>query len=37
MLLREHSKAQRDRIITYIGSNPKRFADLIQVFQNGPY
>ncbi|MFN5550838.1 MAG: hypothetical protein ACK5BJ_16935 [Bacteroidota bacterium] len=37
MLLREHSKAQRDRIITYIGRNPKRFADLIQVFQDGPY
>jgi hypothetical protein len=37
MLFREHSKAQRNRIITYIGSNPKRFADLIQVFQDGPY
>lgn len=37
MLLREHSKAQRDRIITYIGTNPKRFAELVHLFLNGPY
>lgn len=36
-LEKEHSKAQRDRIVAYIGDDPKRFADLVAAFLNGPY
>jgi hypothetical protein len=37
MLLKEHSKTQRDEIVNYIGSNPKRFSELIQLMIKGPY
>jgi hypothetical protein len=36
-VLKEHSMTYRDRIIAYVGSNKKRFADLIDVYLAGPY
>jgi hypothetical protein len=35
--LKEHSKIQCNRIVKYIGNNPKRFSDLVNVFLEGPY
>lgn len=37
MLSREHSRAQRDKIVRYVGTDPKRLAALVNVFLNGPY
>lgn len=37
LLAKEHSKAQRDRIVAYIGNDPKRFAALVAAFLKGPY
>jgi len=34
---KEHSSAQRNRVIKYVGKDPKRFAELVNVFLNGPY
>ena len=34
---KEHTSAQRDKIVTHVGNNPKRFAELVEVFLNGPY
>ncbi len=34
---KEHSSAQRDKIVNYVGSNPKRFAELVEVYLKGPY
>lgn len=31
------TKAQKDAIVTYVGKSPKRFADLVAVFINGPH
>lgn len=36
-IAKEHSKAQRDKVVSYIGNNPKRFAELVDVFLCGPY
>lgn len=36
-LSKEHSAAMRRRVVKYIGNNPKRFADLVDVFLTGPY
>lgn len=36
-ILKEHSKAQKTRIVAYIGNNKQRFAALVTVFLNGPY
>jgi hypothetical protein len=36
-ILKEHSMTWRDRIIAYVGTNKKRFADLIDVYLAGPY
>lgn len=36
-ILKEHSKRQTDKIVRYIGKDPKRFAELVDVFLNGPY
>ncbi len=36
-IAREHNKVQRDRIVAYIGADPKRFAELVQLFLAGPY
>jgi hypothetical protein len=35
--LREHSKAQCNKIVKYIGNDPKKFAELVNVFLAGPY
>lgn len=37
IILKEHSKKQRDLIVNYIDNNPKRFAELVDVFLKGPY
>jgi hypothetical protein len=34
---KEHSKAQRDKIVNYIGKSPRRFEKLVNVFLKGPY
>jgi hypothetical protein len=36
-ILKEHSKANSDRITAYVGNDKKRFADLIKVYRDGPY
>lgn len=36
-LLSEQSKSRKDKIVDYIGSNPKRFGQLIKLFLAGPY
>jgi hypothetical protein len=36
-LLKEHSKKQTLKIVEYIGDNPKRFKQLIDIFLAGPY
>jgi len=36
-VLKEHSKRQCDKIVRYIGNDPKKFSELIKVFLNGPY
>lgn len=36
-ILEEHSKAQTDKIIRYIGHDPKRFAVLVNLFVKGEY
>jgi hypothetical protein len=35
--LQEHSKAQCNRIVKYVGNDPGKFADLVNVFLKGPY
>jgi hypothetical protein len=37
VVLKEHSKAMKDRVIRYVGHNPARFKELVEVFLNGPY
>ena len=36
-LLKENSKSRVNRVVNYIGSNPKRFELLIQIYLKGPY
>jgi hypothetical protein len=36
-ILKEHSKAQTDKIIRYVGNDAQRFDELINVFLAGPY
>jgi hypothetical protein len=36
-LTQEHSKKQTDRIVRYIGADPKRFAILVDLFFKGEY
>lgn len=36
-LLREHSKFNTTKIVEYVGSNPKRFRELMTIFFDGPY
>lgn len=36
-VLREYSKAMKDRVIRYVGQNPARFTELIDAFLKGPY
>ncbi len=37
LILKEHSKFQRDKIIRYVGNDAKRFNELVQLFFKGPY
>jgi len=36
-ILKEHSKKQKDKIVSYVGNDRKRFAQLVDVFLQGPY
>jgi hypothetical protein len=36
-ILKVHSKTQTNRIVRYVGNDPKRFSTLIKVFLAGPY
>lgn len=36
-ILKEHSKTQRDKISNYVGTSAARFAELIEVYFEGPY
>ncbi len=36
-ILREHTKKQKDKIVRYVGHNPKRFSELVDIFLQGPY
>ncbi|HMH34312.1 MAG TPA: hypothetical protein VK543_14840 [Puia sp.] len=36
-ILAEHSKAQTEKIVRYVGNDPKRFAELIKLFFEGEY
>jgi hypothetical protein len=36
-ILREHSKAQTNKIVKYVGKSPQRFKALVDVFLTGPY
>jgi len=36
-ILKEHSKKQRDKIVSYVGNDPERFAHLVDTFLQGPY
>jgi hypothetical protein len=37
MLEAEHSKAQCNRIVSHVGTDPTKFAELIEEFLTGPY
>lgn len=37
VILKEHSKPQRDKIVAYVGNDPEKFAELVEVFLQGPY
>lgn len=36
-ILKEHSKKQCDKIVSYVGNDPERFTQLVEVFLQGPY
>jgi hypothetical protein len=36
-ILKVHSKTQTNRIVRYVGKDPKRFNTLVKVFLAGPY
>lgn len=36
-LLKEHSKTQTGKIVRYVGNDPQRFSELVDVFLKGPY
>lgn len=36
-ILKDHSKKQKDKIVNYVGDDPKRFTQLVEVFLQGPY
>lgn len=37
IIAKEHSARQRDKIVTYVGADAVRFAELVKVFLEGPY
>ncbi len=36
-LLKEHSKTQCNKIVKYVGTDARRFSNLVAVFLSGPY
>lgn len=36
-ILKEYTKKQKDKIVNYVGHDPKRFSELVEVFLQGPY
>jgi hypothetical protein len=36
-ILKEHSKAQTEKIVKYVGNNPERFAELMKLFLGNEY
>jgi hypothetical protein len=36
-VLRDHSRAMRDRIVEYVGRSSRRFEILVNIFLDGPY
>jgi hypothetical protein len=36
-ILKDHSKAQANKIIRWVGNSPERFDKLVQAFLDGPY
>ena len=36
-VLRGHSKAMCNQVVAYVGDNPGRFRDLVELFLKGPY
>jgi hypothetical protein len=36
-ILTEHTKAKANKIVKWVGNDPKRFHELVQVFLEGPY
>ncbi|HLZ15786.1 MAG TPA: hypothetical protein VKQ08_02055 [Cyclobacteriaceae bacterium] len=37
VILKEHSKRQCAKVVKYVGNNPARFSELVDVFLSGPY
>ncbi|NOT76394.1 MAG: hypothetical protein HOP08_15805 [Cyclobacteriaceae bacterium] len=37
LILKEHSRAMRDAVVRYVGHNPARFGELVDLFMKGPY
>ena len=37
IILKEHSKRQCEKIVAYVGTNPSRFSQLVDLFLAGPY
>ncbi|MEO7313266.1 MAG: hypothetical protein ABIX01_22965 [Chitinophagaceae bacterium] len=37
MILEEHSKAQKDKIVAWVGTDQKRFDELVALFLNSEY
>ncbi|MCI0752111.1 MAG: hypothetical protein L0Y35_09755 [Flammeovirgaceae bacterium] len=36
-ILKEHSKRQTEKIVRYVGNDPKHFKELVNLFLEGPY
>jgi hypothetical protein len=37
VILKEHSKRQTAKVVSYIGKSPTRFKELVTLFLEGPY
>jgi hypothetical protein len=37
LILKEYSKTQQGKIVTYVGNSPARFSELVSLFLAGPY
>lgn len=36
-ILKEHSRKQCDKMVNYVGNDPQRFSQLVDIFLQGPY